>query len=67
MFYLKTAEGDDTVPAERRVYFSGLRMIRIIEDGKTRDRAAPKDAATIKAVTDQARRMKEIFVRSIGL
>ncbi len=42
IFYFQKAENDDQVPAERRVYFSGVKAIRIVEDGKTRDRLAAK-------------------------
>ncbi|MEQ1924009.1 MAG: hypothetical protein ABL952_16000, partial [Pyrinomonadaceae bacterium] len=36
MFYFQKAENDDQSPAERRVYFSGIKAIRITEDSKTR-------------------------------
>ncbi len=67
MFYLQKAEGDDTVPAERRVYFSGLKAIRIVEDGKTRDKLSVKDAATVREITAAGSKLMQIFKRSIDL
>lgn len=67
MLYRQKAEGDDTVPAERRVYFSGLRAIRIVEDGKTRDKLSVKDAATVREITAAGSKLMQIFKRSIDL
>lgn len=67
MFYFQKAVGDDEVPAERRVYFSGTRAIRIVEDGKTRDALLPKDATTVRETAALARKVKEVFNGSIKL
>lgn len=67
MFYFQKAEDDDQVPAERRVYFSGIRAIRIVEDAKTRDRLTARDAITAKEITRQSARIKAIFIKSIKL
>lgn len=67
MFYLQKAEGDDTVPAERRVYFSALKAIRIVEDGKTRDKPSVKDPATVREITAAASKLVQVFKRSIDL
>ncbi len=65
MFYFQKAENDDQAPAERRVYFSGIKAIRITEDGKTRDKLSTKDAATVKELTKQSSRMKDVFLRTL--
>lgn len=67
MFYFQKAENDAQMPTERRVYFSGIKAIRIVEDGKTRDKLTVKDAATVKEITAESTKIKEIFVRSIKL
>ncbi len=67
MFYLQKAENDDQVPVERRVYFSGTKAIRVVEDSKSRDRLTAKDAATAKAVTAASTKIKDLFLRSIKL
>ena len=67
MFYFQKWWSDDQLPAERRVYFSGINAVRIIEDAKTRDRLTAKDLATIIEINEQSRRIKEIFAKSIKL
>lgn len=67
MFYFQKAENDGDVPAERRVYFSDVRPIRIIEDGKTRDKLNAKDLTTVREITSTSARIKAIFARSIKL
>ncbi|CAN5397615.1 hypothetical protein BH10ACI2_BH10ACI2_02080 [soil metagenome] len=67
MFYFQKAENDDQIPAERRVYFSGLGAVRVVEDSKTRDKLTAKDAATIREITESSRKIKEIFSKSIKL
>ncbi len=67
MFYLQKAEDDDQAPAERRVYFSGIKAIRITEDGKTRDKLSAKDAATVKEIAGESGKIKDIFLRSLKL
>ncbi|MFM9905887.1 MAG: hypothetical protein ACKVQJ_15090 [Pyrinomonadaceae bacterium] len=67
MFYYQKAENDDQTPSVRRVYFSGLKAVRVVEDAKTRDRLNIKDAATVKEIAAQNVKIKEIFVRSIKL
>ena len=67
MFYFQKAENDTYVPAERRVYFSAGRAIRIIEDTKTRDRLTAKDAVTVKDIVADSARIKAVFKQSIGL
>jgi len=66
-FYSQKAENDDQLPVERRVYFSGAKAIRVVEDAKSRDRMTVKDAATTKAVTAASVKIKDLFLRSIKL
>lgn len=67
MFYCQKAENDDQSSAERRVYFSGIKAIRIVEGTKTRNRLTAKDAAAMKEIIAQSGKIKEIFNRSIKL
>lgn len=67
MFYLQKAENDDQSPTERRVYFSGIKAIRVIEDGKTRDKLSLKDAATVREIRVESSKISDIFGRSIKL
>ena len=67
MFYFQRAENDDQVPAERRIYFSGLKAIRMVEDGKTRDRLNVKDNKAVRYVNASNVVIKDLFDRSIKL
>jgi hypothetical protein len=67
MFYFQKAENDEMSPAERRVYFSAARAIRIVEDTKTRDRMTTKDASTVREILATSVRLKSIFATSIKL
>ena len=67
LFYFQKAENDKMVPTERRVYFSGVRPLRVVEDGKTRDSLAIKNAAVTKDIFAAASRAKDLFVKSIKL
>jgi len=67
MFYFQKAENDSSVPAERRVYFSGTKTIRIIDDGKTRERFSATELKNIAEITRSSAKLKEIFTRSINL
>ncbi|HEV7644328.1 MAG TPA: hypothetical protein VGO50_10335 [Pyrinomonadaceae bacterium] len=67
IFYFQKAENDEQVPAERRVYFSIGRAIRLIEADRKRDRLTVKDAATIKEIMQDNIKIKDIFVKSIKL
>ena len=67
IFYFQKAENDEEVPVERRIYFSLGKAVRIIEDKKSRDKLTVKDASTVKQVTQDSIRIKDIFVRSIKL
>jgi hypothetical protein len=67
VFYFQKAENDVQPPAERRVYFSLGKAIRIIEDDKKRDKLIVKDAATVKEIAQDSARIKDIFIKSIKL
>ncbi len=67
IYYIQRAENDEMVPAERRIYFSGPRAIRLIDDGKARDRMSKQDLAVIKEAADAGRKIKALFDRSIDL
>jgi hypothetical protein len=65
MFYFQKAENDDETPVERRVYFSGIKAIRVVEDAKTRDRLSAKDAGVVREITVESARIKDVFVRTL--
>lgn len=67
MFYFQKAENDNRAPAERRVYFSGGKAIRVVEDKNTRNRLTAKDVAIAKEILSQSRDIKDIFKLSIKL
>lgn len=67
VFYFQKAENDPQPPAERRVYFSLGKAIRIIEDDKKRDKLTVKDLATVKEIVLDSARIKDIFIKSIKL
>ncbi len=67
LFYYQKAENDKAVPGERRVYFAGIRPVRVVEDGKTRDGLSVRNAAATKEITASAARIKELFAKSIKL
>lgn len=67
LFYFQRAENDDQVPAERRIYFAGAKAVRIVEDGKTRERFTVKDAAAIREVRAASLKIADLFARSIKL
>jgi len=67
VFYFQKAENDEQSPAERRVYFSLGKAVRIIEDEKKRDKLTVKDLATIKEIAQDSVKIKDIFIKSIKL
>jgi len=67
IFYFQQSENDETVPAERRLYFDLAKPIRIIEDGRSRDRLSGKDLAVVREVAAANARIKDIFIKSIKL
>ena len=67
LFYFQKAENDKLAPAERRVYFAGGRPIRVIEDGKTRDRLSIKSSGTLKDISFESAKIRELFLKSTKL
>ncbi len=67
IFYFQKAENDPQPAAERRVYFSLGKAIRIVEDDKKRDKLTIKDLATVKQIATDSARIKDIFIKSIKL
>ena len=67
IFYFQKAENDEQVPKERRIYFDAAKAIRIIDDGKQRDKLSAKDLAAARDALADGTRIKEIFTRSIKL
>ncbi len=67
MFYSQRAENDGEVPADRRVYFSGPKPIRIVEDSRSSDRPTAKDSAAIKAINAESLKISDMFLRSLKL
>lgn len=67
IFYFQKSEGDEEIPAERRVYFFLGKAVRIVEDDKKRDKLTVKDAVTVKEILQSSIRIKDIFTKSIKL
>ncbi|MEQ1642100.1 MAG: hypothetical protein ABL959_01485 [Pyrinomonadaceae bacterium] len=67
MFYSQKAENDGDVPSDRRVYFSGAKAIRIVEDSKSHDRRTAKDGATVNAINAGSTKISDMFLRSLKL
>lgn len=67
IFYFQRAENDELSPAERRIYFADGRAIRMVEDGRSRDRLGKGDRAAADAAAGLARELKYLFERSIKL
>ncbi len=67
VFYFQKAENDELAPVERRIYFSIMRPVRVVEDGKQRDRLSANDIKTAQSVAAEALRIKDLFQRSIKL
>lgn len=67
MFYYKKSEGDAAGPAERRVYFTSIKAVRIVEDAKQRDRLTAADLKVANQIATQGRRVNDLFKQSIKL
>lgn len=67
MFYFQKAENDEQSPAERRVYFSGVNAVRVVEDDRTRDKLVFKDSAIAKAILAESEKIKGAFSKSLKL
>lgn len=67
IFYFQRAENDEMVPAERRIYFDAGRAVRVIEDGKTRDKLSAADLRSAREVQAAAVKLRDVFLRTINL
>ena len=67
IFYFQRAENDEMVPAERRIYFDAGRAVRVIEDGKTRDKLSAADLRSAREVKAAAVKLRDVFLRTINL
>jgi len=67
LFYFQKAGNDDQVPAERRVYFNLGKAVRIIEDGKTRDKLTTTDTGMTKEIWEQGVKIRTLFISSTKL
>lgn len=66
-FYSRTAENDDQTPRELRIYTEGMRSLRMIENGKSRDKFNSADVKAEAEVRRTAAKIKDLFARSISL
>jgi hypothetical protein len=67
VFYFFKAENSDEKPSEVRIYYSGAKAIRLIEDKKTRDRLSAEDVKTVNRLSAFSRKIKEAFKQSIAI
>lgn len=67
LFYFQKAENDDQAPAERRVYFNLGKAVRVVEDGKTRDKLTVADIGIGKDVWNESVKIRTVFMNSIKL
>ncbi|MFZ1702619.1 MAG: hypothetical protein WBO10_03275 [Pyrinomonadaceae bacterium] len=68
VFHKHSYENDDKGPTKREVYFSPLgKPIRVIENGKARDKFSPLDNDVAADILKSAEKLKELFFRSIKL
>ncbi len=67
IFYFMKAENDEEVPAERRVYFSAGKAMRILDADKKRDKLTAKDVAAVREIMQNSARIRDLFARSIKL
>lgn len=67
LLYFQKAENDEQTPADRRVYFNGARPVRILEDGKRRDKLNSKDLEVSRDAAAMSAKISGIFKSSIRL
>jgi hypothetical protein len=66
-YFVRTAENDDQMPKELRIYTEGMRALRIVENSRSRDKL---NAADVRAEADArktAAKIRDLFLRSIAL
>jgi hypothetical protein len=64
-YYLKATE--EETPKETRVYFNAGKAIRVISEGKTRDKLTAEDLKTAREVLQKSAQVKELFIKSLKL
>lgn len=67
IFYFQRSENDDQAPAERRIYIDAARVVRVTEDGKSRDKLTAADLAKAREAATAAARIRDVFARAIKL
>lgn len=67
VFYYFKADGSDEKPSETRMYFSGPRAIRIIEDKISRDRLTAGDLKAANRQLAYSAKIRSLFKQSIAL
>ncbi|HMT06608.1 MAG TPA: hypothetical protein PKA82_01285 [Pyrinomonadaceae bacterium] len=66
-YFARTSENDDQSPKEIRIYTEGMRALRIIENGKSRDKFSTADIKAESEARRDAAKIKDLFARSIAL
>lgn len=67
IFYFQKAENDEMTPAESRIYYDAGRAIRVIIDGRTRDKLSAADLKKAREVHAAAVKLRDVFNRTINL
>ena len=66
-YFVRHTENDDQTPKELRIYTEGMRALRIVENGKSRDKFNATDVKAEAEARRSAAKIKELFVKSITL
>ena len=67
IFYFQRSENDDVEPVERRVYFAAGKAVRVIEDGRSRDRLGKQDTLLAGTIAAKSVQFWNCFKRTIEL
>lgn len=66
-YFVRVSENDEQTPKEVRIYTEGMRALRIVENGKVRDKLNADDVRTEAEVRRNAAKLRDLFSRSIAL
>ena len=66
-YFARTSENDDQSPKEIRIYTEAMRFLRMIENGKSRDKFSAADVKAEAEARRDAAKIKDLFARSIAL
>jgi hypothetical protein len=66
-YFLRLAENDEQMPKELRIYTEGMRALRIVENGKSRDKFSSNDVKAEAEARRTAAKIRDLFIRSIAL